>query len=1231
MKIKTKLRRLIATAVSVMVLLSSITVSAAEEPKEQVSAHTLTVNVEGTGTVDVDGEDMQRISEHEYRVLEQTEVTIKATPNEGMQLETQQLDGVDVSETFTMPSADAELEVVFTEKPESETVKKKSSATEENQAVPEEADKAEMKKIKGIDLNSYSLAATTRASGTPTVGSKVTGTCYIGSGWTVNYPYQDYFYVSNFSGDLANWSETIQNFECLDPTAALPYYTWASYVATVETINMVSGYIIYYVYITPPGATTGVPDGSGHLTGYQHIGGKIKVPWEFNGSIELRKSSANPELTEGNSCYSLAGAVYGVYNSSGKKIAELKTNESGYAKVNNIPAGSYRIKEITAPKGFAVDVTSHRVTVTAGKTATLKVTDLPQNDPIAILLGKIDRETTKNMPQGSASLKGAEFTVKYYFGLYDSDPADQGQEAVRTWVFSTDEDGYTYFGEEYKVSGDEFYYDSTGYETLPIGTITVQETKAPEGYKLNDEIFVRKIVADGTGEGVETYNAPLIPEDVIRGDLEIVKFGEVQGEHTGKQTPLEGVIFEITSKTTGETVEIVTDENGYASTQQLGNPRGGLAYDTYTVHEKNPPAGYHRVDDFEITISEEGQELFYILEDELILSPVKLVKTDSTTGKTVPLADAEFQLLDENKEPLSLTALGETQNTFKTDSTGTFTLPVLLPAGTYYFRELQAPEGYLLSDQDIQFVITDGYDWDSDPIVVAYENTPGMGQIEIIKTESGTEDPLKGAEFRITAAEDIVTPDGTVRAAAGEVVDTVTSGDDGVARSKELYLGKYTVTEIKQPTGHVLPEQSWEVELAYKDQYTKLVTETLEVENQPTVVMIDKKVTGSDLRLEGVKFELWKKGNDSTKEIYVTDETGKIRLEKLEPGTYCIQEIEGVPGYAIDTAVHEFTITEDGRINGQAEGTVTIENAETEITETNVINTDTGDQNAYPQQITAIDTVSLINLQPGTEYVLTAVIADALTGLPVKEENPLIGDEIAFSQTFTATDPKMDVDQEIAFDASLFAGRTLVVYEYLYQDGVLISEHADPQDVRQQLYIRNPKLHTTAIDVMTGTHEAIAKDNVTIRDNVDYYDILPGTYTLRGVVMDQETGDPLLLDDEPILTEKEVEITEETGTISMDFALNASGLNNKSIVIFEYLYQEDELITSHEDIQDENQTIVFKVGSLTVDLPGNPGHGLIKTGDVTNLIPYGIAVVLAGSIITVIAIRKRKGAKESEE
>ena len=246
----------------------------------------------------------------------------------------------------------------------------------------------------------------------------------------------------------------------------------------------------------------------------------VTIPFESKGALELIKSSANPELTDGNSCYSREGAVYGLY-SGANKVAELTTDSNGWARADDLTAGAYTVKELTAPRGYALDLKTYNVTINSGQVTRLDVKDLPQSDPISILLGKVDAETTKNMPQGSASLEGAQFTVKYYAVQSSTDPALTGVVPLRTWVLKTDEDGRCRLREDYKLSGDDIWLNSFGYVTLPIGTITIQETKAPDGYLLNDEIFVRQITSSGTAESVGTYNEPTIQEDVIRGDLQM--------------------------------------------------------------------------------------------------------------------------------------------------------------------------------------------------------------------------------------------------------------------------------------------------------------------------------------------------------------------------------------------------------------------------------------------------------------------------------------------------------------------------------------------------------------------------------------------------------------------------------------------------------------------------------------------------------------------------------------
>lgn len=911
-----------------MVLPMTVYAESAESDVD-IQPHTLTVQVTGSGTVSVEGKGVTIVGDNMYSVRSGEMVTVTCIPGEGQELFNMILDDTEVSESFGMPFKDAVLQVTFKEgQPEVQQEVESSVSDGEPEQKSEETgiENEEQEKEQEIVFQDHivakPMANTVRLVRDPYVGMVLNGSnasvLFQGVPGTAGT-----FLVSINDGNLAGTTGTGY---CLDPGAANPgegspvICTW-----TATCTEIIGDMATWYFVMTPPGVAA-----PGSTLGYQRVGMTVSVPFESKGQLELYKASANPELTNNNSVYSLEGGVYGLYQNN-VQVATATTNAAGYAIFTDITAGQYTLREITAPPGYALDPQTYTVTINSSQVTRIDVKDIPQNDPVAILLGKVDRETTQNMPQGTASLQGAEFTVKYYDGFYNTDPAEQGKEAVRTWVFATNANGFAYFADEWKVSGDAFYYDLSGNETVPLGTITIQETKAPTGYLLNNEIFIRQITAEGYLEGVETYNAPTIPEDVIRGDLQIVKFGQDADDTTEQKTPLSGIIFSLTSKTTGEQFEIVTNENGYASTQQLGNPRGGLAYDTYIVHEKNTPPGFKPVDDFEITISEEGQTLYYILEDKLIVSPVQLVKVDATTGNTIPLADAEFQLLDKDKNVITMTTHYPTETvheTFKTDATGRFTLPETLTSGVYYFREVNAPNGYLLNGQDIQFEITEAHDWDA-PFVVTFEDTPAMGQIVLTKTDGDTDEPLEGAEFSVTAAEDIVTPDGTIRATAGEVVDTITTDTTGTARSKELFLGKYTVTETVQPVGFVLPTTTWDVELTYKDQNTAIVTGNIEVQNKPTKITIKKVEAETGQPIEGIEFAVWNTTFEDSvdpemavKEKYVTDANGTISITYLEPGTYCVQETATLPGYVLDDTVREFTIDENGMFVAEA-GTAT--------------------------------------------------------------------------------------------------------------------------------------------------------------------------------------------------------------------------------------------------------------------------------------------------------------------
>lgn len=1027
-------------------------------PGENVNAgvnrtemYSITFRIQGEGTVKLETAD------YGETVFDEGERTLSLAPGNYVSVTAQAGDGGEKSEN-------TEEQIVSIAVTTSDGIELEPISSGKTGVFTREITMTEIDKIVDIrfgnsrDMSNKVMAASAAASEVfPEKGDKFTGSCTVksvigGNGHTVHG-----VTLTGITGILTGEGDI--EADCAQHSAAAPLVGMKyNYTYTITSVDKSSGRVtgsIYFVSQTQP--ATGAVDSEGYLIGYQALSGIFSIQREYRGKLLLKKVSANESMTDGNSCYSLSGAKYGVYSDAACKmqVTVMTVNEAGTSDAVELPAGRYYVKELSAPKGYALDEKIYQADVTPGNTAAVNVKDIPQSAPVNILLEKTDAQTGKKSPGGNASFADAEFTVRYYAGYYDQDPALSGVKADRTWVMRTDTSGRIVLQDAQKVSGDAFYRNSTGKNVMPLGTVTIQETKAPAGYLINEKIFIEQITPSGNSETVETYNSPDIAENIIRGDIQIVKFSRNPEEKQDQKTPLAGICFEITSKTTGETVEITTDENGYASTVQLRNECGGLLYDTYTVHEKNTPEGFKPVEDFEVTISEEGKTLYYILEDTTVVSPVQLVKKDSTTGKTIPAAGVKFRLLDSTKKPVTMTTYypeKKVYEIFETNEKGIFLLPEKLPAGDYYFREIHAPDGYVICDEDVRFTIEESHEWDS-PLEIPFPNVPVKGRIQVTKKDAESGSQLEGAEFVIEAAEDIVTPDGTVRAVKGENVDTIHTDEKGRGVSKELFLGRYTVTESKQPPGYVRTDRKLEAEIRLKDQVTDVVTESIEVENTPTKLVLAKKETGSENYIPGVKFELW--GEKADKMTLTTGEDGTVTVERLHPGAYFIREIGTAPGYLLDDTVHEFTVDEDGKIDGKEMGILTVENARTRITQTKAVNTDTGDQELLPEESRVTDTVSMENLQYGTEYMLRGILIDKQTGKPLRENDAADGAVLQTEKMFTASGAEMDIEMEFAFDAAAFAGHTIVVFEYLYHDEVEIGKHADLDDLMQQLYVKD--------------------------------------------------------------------------------------------------------------------------------------------------------------------------------
>lgn len=431
------------------------------------------------------------------------------------------------------------------------------------------------------------------------------------------------------------------------------------------------------------------------------------TPAPQKGKLSIMKKSANPEITDNNPCYSLKGAEYGVYKTDADAKADKnKVNTLIIGKYDNsekyknwsneieLEAGTYYVKETKAPKGYALNPNAVKVVIEAGKNtwlgeASSGFEDYPQSDPVSVVLGKVDSETNKNKPQGSASLAGAEFTVKYYKGLYDSDPAKSGQIPARSWVLKTNKNGFCDLRASDKVSGDDFFYDSNKNTTLPIGTITIQETKAPTGYFINDKVFVQKITSSGDAERVETYNQPEILEKVIKFDIKKVQ--------AGTSTPVSGAVFRHTLPN-GSTEDLETNGSGEITIT-------GLASGTHKIKEIKSPDGY-QLNPNEVVFnvaSGTGKITFTSGTNSLVthgtkdsgdgyatfgdkVNPFNL-KITKTNEHGKALKGAEFTLYSD----ADCKNVVDTQTS---DDKGVLTFKNLDVEKTYYFEETKAPQGY---------------------------------------------------------------------------------------------------------------------------------------------------------------------------------------------------------------------------------------------------------------------------------------------------------------------------------------------------------------------------------------------------------------------------------------------------------------------------------------------------------------------------------------------------------
>ena len=954
-----------------------------------------------------------------------------------------------------------------------------------------------------------------------------TGTCSINGTWFGSpFPWGSIarFNLSNFTGELAG--ATVNDAQCVDSGAENPYLAGrrsATYQATLTSFDETTGKAVYDVYLYPAGHATGdmyvvrPPHDSNHNTqvGVQRMHTTITVYKVVKGYIELTKASTCTNVSDNNKLYSLAGAEFSIYDASGKFVQKLTTNEKGdTGRSELLTAGTYTVKETKAPEGYyaANDFT---VKVNAGQVTKKTVGDKPYNDPLAMLVGKFDGEKTYNgagnLPQGSATLADAEFTVDYY-DTFDYDNYDVLKKAdiepTRSWTFKTDADGFSYFDTEHFVSGDAFFYNEQNNICIPRGTIVVRETKAPTGYLKSNAVSFQKIMEGSNTEALKTYNLAEVPEQVYRSDFEFTKKAENGSDR------LAGVPFKVTSLTTGESHIAVTDENGYFSSASSWN-----------AHDGNTNAN-----DWALTAD----------------GTIDSARLDATAGfwfgnNTVLDADGHATTGDAIKADNALGAM---------------------PFDTYSVEELRctANEGHALVNTTVTIsrngatidfgtlddpepeIHTTAYDASDSDHYIGVGTVKVSDKVEYSHLVAGKSYTVTG-ELRDAETGDVLKVNGKTVTASQTFTAEKSNGSVTVDFSFDSYglAGKTLVVyeTLTDASGSKLAEHKDKDDVSQqvtvlKPEIGTTATDKADgdknVVSEPEATITDtvryvnltpgktykvtgtlyEKVKGKDGKVTEKKFTV--NGKDVTAETEFTAEksSGEVEVTFTFDASAIKDGTELVAFETVSSDGHEICAHADIEDEGQ---TVTVTKPEVGTTATDGFD---GDKNVVADtDATVTDTVHYKNLTPGQTYKVTGTLYQKVTdkdGKVTKKKLTVDGKDVTAETEFTAETSDGDATVTFKFDASGIKDKTpLVAFESLsYKDKELCA-HADIEDEDQTVTVNQPSVGTTATDKLDGDKTVIADAESSVTDEVAYDHVLTGkSYTMAGILMDAKTGLPVL-------------------------------------------------------------------------------------------------------------------------
>ena len=933
----------------------------------------------------------------------------------------------------------------------------------------------------------------------------------VGSMHGCNSSFKNWVYQNvlgyNANGDLVNGQAT------------LPILCWSAAPASFK------------VYILSTGSATQ------NILGYEY------TP---TGTVSLSKTSANTGITSGNSCYSLAGAVYGIYSDAGcsAQVTTLTTDAGGNAAAVSLNAGTYYYKELTAPAGYALDSSVQSFTVTDGQNTALSVSDTPTNDPAMITLNKVDSETG-DMVQGGASLAGAQFTVNYYDGYYNN--SNLPANPTRSWIIQTKEittkGGNKVYravlSNDYFVAGDALY-SASGINTLPLGTISIEETKAPEGYSLEGAYlqvggtgtkitgkYVAQITQNGNLASLKGGNTFKVSDKIKRGDFKLTKID------TDNQNRMSDIPFRVTCKGTGESHIIKTDENGYFSSESSWNAHskntnGGGAYDGLWFSSAD---GSAKVDD-SVGAMPYGD---YTLEE---------LSCDNNRGKI--LYKGEFSIRRDK---------------------------VTVDIGTIENHSEPTP-------------------------VITTQASDAKTQYQIIKPSADTDiidkvtitDTMEGRDYTITGTLMDKDTGEAVMVNGNPVTASQTFTSDGTKKVLDMHFnfdssalgGKTVVVCEKLTYGDYVA--ATEEDMENKDQtiyFPEIHTTATDSETADHLTLADSRAVITDT----VTYTNLLKGETYTLSGVLMDkETGKELLVDGEPVT---QEMAFTAGRASGTKKLKFEFDTTGLAGKSFVVYETLTLEDVEVAEHKDINdegqtihipaaqtTATDDSSKInvseaKKEVSVTDTVAYRNLVPGKEYTVRGTAVDKETGEPLTDAD---GNELVSTAKFTAASADGSVDVKFTFDGTAMAGRSVVFFENVYYTDKLIAVHADIDDEAQTVHI--PLIFTSVKDKDTDSHMSLAGSDVTLTDTVAYRNLVPGkTYTISGTLMDQRTGKAVTVNGNSVTSSADFTPDTADGETTVDFHFNTKGLDDTTVVVFEKMFYGKAEIAAHEDINDKGQTI----------------------------------------------------------